>query len=589
MTKSTYKSKNCYNSLHNHDNVQNIVNNSNTHALEHTWQSGTNLVSNRNAPLEPFNSDLSLSVEFLQQIRNVAHACVEAQETSINVAREFSKLMDTLVNTMTPGNPPGIQLHSDVESTSHSRSMLPVVTRPRIVPVELSDHHSGIATSIPDILSRIKNHEPVAAATSCLGLVPDTNVHYICQRPATFDKSQAIPMAKQDRICDPTPIRKLSEVVVTLPIVAFVQMAMVLDTNAGDPATAQVNTAANAADLPSIDFQWNWEDRVAKRRLRNNNLQNSSLTRVLASIEADILLKSPHYLNKDLQYSGVSNIPNQGIGFNRSGYPVDKAHTPREVWDRREDMYPPQYTAGLVNQTRNNSHVSEHRKLQGGHSPPGGNGPPGDNGGVDGDGRDDKSHKGKKPAHCDHMPWDDSSKGESPPPPPPSSPPSSSEDSSLSDDNWIGAFAPNKKFLDKKVRCKLRHKAIKKPQARTDNNKRNESWLKGILREYPKQIRYYCTHEMVQSTVMPKGIKIPNPSRFTGSDDVEEFNTWLLALLQWIMISQLVGKVNDDQHIQIVGSFLNKGALHWYNNEVTGLHCSQLNWTFKKVILGLSA
>ncbi|KAE9383733.1 hypothetical protein BT96DRAFT_1105517 [Gymnopus androsaceus JB14] len=235
-------------------------------------------------------------VFFWVKMRNIACACAEAQETSINIAR----------------TPPGIQLHLDVEFTSRSRSTSPVVTRPQIVPVELSDHHSGIATSIPDVLSGTKNHELVAAATSCLGLASDTNVHYIRQHPATFDKSQAIPMAKWDRICDPTPIHKLSEVV-TSPIVAFAQTAMVLDTNANDPATVQVNTAANAAGPPSIDPQRNWENRVANQRLRNNNLQNS----------------------------GVSNIPNQGIGFNRSRYPVDKDHTPHEVWDHREEMFLP--------------------------------------------------------------------------------------------------------------------------------------------------------------------------------------------------------------------------------------------------------
>ncbi|KAE9390229.1 hypothetical protein BT96DRAFT_1002466 [Gymnopus androsaceus JB14] len=554
---------------------------------------------------------------------------------------------------MSPGTPPGIQLHSDVESTSRSRSTSPVVTRPRIVPVELSDHHSGIATSIPDVLSGIKNREPVATATSHLGLASDTNVHYICQCPATFDESQAVPTAKWDRIRDPTPIRKISEVV-TSPIVAFAQTAMVLDTNANDPATVQVNTAANAADPPSVDSQQNWEDRVAKQQLRNNDLQNSGVSNILdqgigfdrsgypvdkahtprevwdrreemflpprqeiaAAVAATQLQRSwenrvanQQLRNNDLRKSGVSNIPDQGIGFNRSGYPVDKSHTPREVWVRREDMYHPQYTgrvgyaptnqqnpqyncgfqAGSVNRTRNNSHISEDRKLQGGHSPPGGNGPPGDNGDVDGDGRDDKSCKGKKPARRHRTPWDDSSEGESPPPPPPSSPSSSSEDSSSSDDDWIGAFAPNNKFLDKKVRRKLRRKAITKLRARTDDDEHCESWLKGILREYQKQIRHYCNHEMVQSTEMPKSIKIPNPSRFTGSNKVEEFDTWLLALLQWIVISRLVGKVNDNQCVQVVGSFLDKDALCWYNNEVTGLHRSQLHWTFEKVILGLFA
>ncbi|KAE9388091.1 hypothetical protein BT96DRAFT_947867 [Gymnopus androsaceus JB14] len=432
MTKYTYESENRYDSLHNCDNVLNVINNLNMHAPEHTWQSDTNPVSKWNAPLEPFSSDLSLSTS-------------------------------------------------------------PAVTRPQIVPVELSDQLSGIATSIPDVSSGIQNREPVAAATSHLGLASDTNVHCIRQCPATFEKSQAVPMAKWDRIRDPAPICKLSEVV-TLPIVAFAQTAM--------QQMLQIHLPLILNGIGKTE-SLNSDSETMTSKIPEHP---TSSTRVLALTEADILSTKP-------------TLPM------RSRYPVDKAHTPREVWDRREDMYPPQYTgrvgylptnqqnpqyncgfqAGSVNRTRKNSH--------GGHSLPGGNGPPGDNGDVDGNGRDDKSHKGKKPACRHRTPWDDSSEGESPPPPPPSSPSSSSEDS-LSDDNWIGAFEPNNEFLDKK----------------------------GILREYQKQIQHYCNHEMVQSTEMPKSIKIPNPSRFTGSNNVEEFDTWLLALLQWIVISRLVGK-----------------------------------------------
>lgn len=88
---------------------------------------------------------------------------------------------------------------------------------------------------------------------------------------------------------------------------------------------------------------------------------------------------------------------------------------------------------------------------------------------------------------------------------------------------------------------------------------------------------------------MPKSVKIPNPARFAGSSDVEEFNTWLLSILRWIVISRLTGKVNDDHRVQVVGSFLEEDALCWYNDEVTGLHRSTMRWTFVKVILGLFA
>ena len=68
-------------------------------------------------------------------------------------------------------------------------------------------------------------------------------------------------------------------------------------------------------------------------------------------------------------------------------------------------------------------------------------------------------------------------------------------------------------------------------RARTEDEEHCESWLKSILREYKQQIRHYCNHQPVQDAEMPKGIKIPNPANFTGSNNVEEFNTWLLSLL----------------------------------------------------------
>ncbi|KAE9388763.1 hypothetical protein BT96DRAFT_1003898 [Gymnopus androsaceus JB14] len=256
---------------------------------------------------------------------------------------------------------------------------------------------------------------------------------------------------------------------------------MVLDTNANDPATVQVNTAANAADPPSIDSQRNWEDRAAKQRLRNNDLQNSGASNILSTkptlpVRCGIGGKRCFFLQSRRMSQLLLQLNSNGVGktelltsnsetmtsenpecliFPTRELASIEADTRIPLWERREDMYPPQYTgrggysptnqrnpqyncgfqAGWVNRTRNYPHVSEDRKLQGGHSPPGGNGPPGDNGDVDGDGRDDKSRIGKKPARCHRTPWDDSSKGESPPPPPLSSPPSSSEDSSPSDDN----------------------------------------------------------------------------------------------------------------------------------------------------------
>ena len=61
----------------------------------------------------------------------------------------------------------------------------------------------------------------------------------------------------------------------------------------------------------------------------------------------------------------------------------------------------------------------------------------------------------------------------------------------------------------------------------------------------------------------------------------------MISLLRWIILTRLVGPTNDDQRVQVVGSYLEGEALRWYNDEVTGLHCAKRTWTFEEVILGL--
>ena len=141
--------------------------------------------------------------------------------------------------------------------------------------------------------------------------------------------------------------------------------------------------------------------------------------------------------------------------------------------------------------------------------------------------------------------------------------------------------------MDSKAKRKLRHKAVQKLRAKTEDDDRRESWLKNILKEYKRQIRHYCDREPNLSTEMPRGIRIPNPSKFIGSNDVKEFDTWMISLLRWIVLTRLVGPTNDDQRVQVVGSYLEGKALRWYNDEVTGLHCAKRTWTFEEVILGL--
>ena len=197
-------------------------------------------------------------------------------------------------------------------------------------------------------------------------------------------------------------------------------------------------------------------------------------------------------------------------------------------------------------------------------------------------GRDANKRKGEIPARHHRTPWDDDpSLSDSS-----SSSKSLSSLSSCSEDDWLDNLTSNK-GLDGKAKRKLRRKAVQKLRAKTEDDDRRESWLKNILKEYKRQIRHYCDREPNLSTEMPRGIRIPNPSKFIGSNNVKEFDTWMISLLRWIVLTRLVGPDNDDQCVQVVGSYLEGEALHWYNDEVTGLHCAKRTWTFEEVILGL--
>ncbi|KAE9406805.1 hypothetical protein BT96DRAFT_987071 [Gymnopus androsaceus JB14] len=587
MTEPSSDAENPFDSFRNRNNVANIGNKANLHASEHTWQFDQGQTKTRSVPSEPPGVKTPKSaqaVEFYQQLEKlarvcaeaqknsmvIARACASAQETSMNTTLEFSKLMGFFVDSLDQGGEEEEPPKSDAGNTSVAGSVSPLMIKPR----EDVKNLSGNNGETPDVNSEtesipppIRRRRPATGlapkamdpphtssggfnstsetqvatpivhaggfpvnrsiyamvgdtamenSIGCLGQVPVQDYEELRRQLAAYDEEQAKVKALKDRIPDPTPVNKLPGAFNNSPIIAFSHTTTVPNTVANTLPAFQANTNADPVEEP--------------HRLRNSDLRNS----------------------------GVSTYPDQGIGFNIDGYPVNKATMPRKVWDRGSATDPPRdgeevgdnptdrlntvenrsHGGSASRNSRHDPHESEDGEQERRSSSNMGGGPPDDDGDDDGDGRDDRSRKGKKPSRRRRMPWDDdSSSGDSPPSPPHSSPSSSSsEDSSSSDDNWFGTFASNNN-LDKKSRHKLRKKTIKKLRAKTEDDKHRESWLKHILHEYKKQIRHYCDREPVQGAEMPKGIKVPNPSKFMGSKDVEEFDTWLLALLRWIVIS----------------------------------------------------
>ncbi|KAJ3479730.1 hypothetical protein NLI96_g8856 [Meripilus lineatus] len=83
---------------------------------------------------------------------------------------------------------------------------------------------------------------------------------------------------------------------------------------------------------------------------------------------------------------------------------------------------------------------------------------------------------------------------------------------------------------------------------------------------------------------IPRSMKPPKPDKYDGSDDLEEFDKWLLALIRWMALSHLGGPGKERARLLTLGQFLSKVALEWYNTEVESPHRARRNWTLEEVI-----
>ncbi|KAE9394659.1 hypothetical protein BT96DRAFT_943030 [Gymnopus androsaceus JB14] len=350
MNRSTNESENHYDSTRIHDNVRNVVNNSNTHAPEHTWQSDSSRVTTRSVPSEPSSvgtSNPAQSVEFYQQLEKVSRACADAQENSMNIAqscataqenslnvtREFSKLMEFFVNSLGQGGDVRTPPNSDADTASHSGTMSPLMLRPREGVEEPSTHGGG--ASVADIKSETKDHsvperpresgvppvtttshripsggfhsasetqvatpafhagefpvnrtnyatvddEPMETSIGHLGQVPDKDFEELRRQLALYNKERAKVKAQMDRIHDPTLGDKLL----------------------GGLITPQLSNPLH--------------------QLQPHPMSKADKNGKIESLYSDSG-------NSDLRASGESKYPDQGIGFNNDGFPVDKAKTP---------------------------------------------------------------------------------------------------------------------------------------------------------------------------------------------------------------------------------------------------------------------
>ena len=108
-------------------------------------------------------------------------------------------------------------------------------------------------------------------------------------------------------------------------------------------------------------------------------------------------------------------------------------------------------------------------------------------------------------------------------------------------------------------------------------------------------MRHYSQHIDEQVGEEPNGplgpevkaMNLPKPEKYTGEDDINKFDEWLVQLLAYFWIFKITGPCTNTTHVQYMGLYLSKLAQQWYSQEVLApTRCVQ-HWSFEDLIFGL--
>ncbi|KAJ3474939.1 hypothetical protein NLI96_g12162 [Meripilus lineatus] len=84
-----------------------------------------------------------------------------------------------------------------------------------------------------------------------------------------------------------------------------------------------------------------------------------------------------------------------------------------------------------------------------------------------------------------------------------------------------------------------------------------------------------------------RSIKMKEPDKYDGRDDLDMFDEWLMSIVQWMALMQLGGPKRDRLRLITLGQCLSKNALEWYNSEVASPNRLHRKWTYKEVVCEL--
>ena len=82
-------------------------------------------------------------------------------------------------------------------------------------------------------------------------------------------------------------------------------------------------------------------------------------------------------------------------------------------------------------------------------------------------------------------------------------------------------------------------------------------------------------------------MSIPSPKEYSGSPDLEVFETFITGILRWLKLNGLLGEDNVNFQVEYLGIRLKGNALEWYTRNVERHDRRIKNWSLEAVIEGL--
>ena len=89
------------------------------------------------------------------------------------------------------------------------------------------------------------------------------------------------------------------------------------------------------------------------------------------------------------------------------------------------------------------------------------------------------------------------------------------------------------------------------------------------------------------SIIMKTKLSIPSPEGYSGSPDLEVYETFVTGILRWLRLNSLLGKNNTDFQVEYLGTRLKGNALEWYTRNVERHNRPIRDWSLEAVVEGL--